>query len=130
MINDVHLNTTGSDGGLYGEDAKLSLFKTMVDDLAAAQQPLDALMILGDFVIHGLSSREENVSNWDQMQPSISQQMLYIKEKLPNVVVLPTFGNNDMVQYYQVPRDEATKQAFYGDLYDMWFGGANAQEKN
>ena len=60
----------------------------------------------------------------------MSEQYAYIKETFPNAAILSTIGNNDLIQYYEVPRNQTVKDIFYGDLYSMWFGSADAPTAN
>ena len=64
------------------------------------------------------------------MKPLMSEQYAYIKETFPNAAILSTIGNNDLIQYYEVPRNQTVKDIFYGDLYSMWFGSADAPTAN
>jgi hypothetical protein len=41
------------------------------------------------------------------------------------VPIIPTMGNNDMLNHYKSPSEDQ-KELFYGDLYDIWF--ANTSE--
>lgn len=96
----------------------------------ASPSKIDLVLVLGDFIVHGLSSQKPETNNWPQMKPLISDQLKYLKAKFPEAVILCTTGNNDAVYYYQAPPNEDVKKLFYGDLYEMWFSGADAPKPN
>ena len=64
---------------------------------------MDVILLLGDFVRHGLSSKDGEINNWHRMWPKIYQQMRDLNRLFPDAVILPCLGNNDQVFHYQVP---------------------------
>jgi Calcineurin-like phosphoesterase len=75
ILNDIHLNLTYEytcgfpfcyDQGIYGVDAPTALFDTILDDLHDNYhfKKVDAILILGDFIRHGLSKNDPNSNNW------------------------------------------------------------------
>lgn len=79
-------------------------------------------MINGDFVAHGISSSDPSVSNWNLMKTIIQTSIDRIKSKFPNVPILPSIGNNDVLFHYQAP-SLTEKTNYYADLYQIWFSG-------
>jgi len=75
LINDLHLNMTYDgqcnlmcyDKGAYGLDSPAKLIDTILEDIQRETnhgRDLDAIMIAGDFVVHGLSSAHHGSNNW------------------------------------------------------------------
>lgn len=106
----------------------------MIDDIYATysndQQPVDVLFVTGDFFRHGLSVRDPAHNNWGKMKVILSDQYRYMTSTFPNSTIISTEGNNDAIEYYQVPGDEAMKQLYYGDLFHVWFSGPDAPRRN
>ena len=63
-------------------------------------EKVDVILLLGDFVRHGLSSKTERVNNWGKMWPKIAQQMNDLNNLFPEAVILPCLGNNDQIFHY------------------------------
>ena len=113
IINDMHLNKTESvqgEIGEYGRDSKTALFKLMTQDmrdeyhnternafLGKEEGKIDLVLVLGDFVAHDLSSKDPNVNNWHIMKPVILEQLLSLEALFPDVPILGTIGNNDVI---------------------------------
>ena len=75
ILNDIHLNLTYDygctfpslcyDHGMYGLDPPAQLLDTMMDDLKYQYPSLDAILIQGDSIVHGLSvSSTSPTNNW------------------------------------------------------------------
>ena len=43
-----------------------------------------------------------------------------LKAKIPNVPILPSIGNNDVMWHYQAP-NSTYKAEYYSDLYEIFF---------
>jgi hypothetical protein len=56
---------------------------------------VDVILLLGDFVRHGLSSKDGETNNWYRMWPKIAHQMEDLNKLFPDAVILPCLGNND-----------------------------------
>ena len=84
------------------------------------ETPIDAILISGDFVVHGMSSNVMGVNKWPEMKVIIRQAVQMISESFPGVPIIPNIGNNDLLYHYQTP-NASEKAMFYGDLYEMWF---------
>lgn len=133
MVNDVHLNLTYSgdcsfpycySDGEYGLDSDLNLVKEILNDMHeqydSNSKSIDAIILSGDFVMHGVASRDPAVSNWDIMKQTISEVTTQTQTKFPEALILPCIGNNDVINHYQAP-DLTQKDQFYSDLYQIWF---------
>lgn len=55
------------DYGKHDEDAPLTLIEMMVDELS--KENPDVILINGDYIKHGLASRNPLVNNFNQMIP-------------------------------------------------------------
>ncbi|CDW78580.1 UNKNOWN [Stylonychia lemnae] len=84
------------------------------------ENQLDALVLSGDFVMHGLASRTPGVTNWDMMKSTIEQVIEQFKTKFTEAIILPCIGNNDVVEHYSAPKIDF-KDQYYGDLFYIWF---------
>ena len=85
QINDVHVNLNYNyscsfpiclDLGNYAMDAPIKLVDTVLGDAKyyydTYSEKIDAVMIAGDFVVHGLSNSDPNFGNWPEMKRVIS----------------------------------------------------------
>lgn len=82
IFNDIHLNTTYDyqcpytslcyDQGMYDFDSPPALLDTMLSDLKENYHTIlknvDAIIVQGDNVYHGLSSDNPATHNWPQMK--------------------------------------------------------------
>lgn len=61
--------------GLQGEDSPVKLFKTMLRDAryqnTLQSEPLDAVLVLGDYVKHGLASKNGKPTRWSEIKTTI-----------------------------------------------------------
>lgn len=114
VIADIHLNITYNsdcgyplclDRGTYKTDASVGSVANMLEDMLDQYQgkQLDAILITGDFVIHDKAI--ENVTmphKWGtEILPILSKAYNMVKEKFPNTLLIPCFGNNDAPYHYQ-----------------------------
>lgn len=97
--------------GYYDNDSPEDLIELMIDEMSYTYfgskeengKQLDAIFISGDFVFHGLASKNPSVNNWDKMVPIFQLIIAKIKAKFPNTPILPSVGNNDVIWHYQAP---------------------------
>ena len=90
---------------------------------------IDAIIVSGDFVVHGLSSKNLSVSNWPQQKVIIQQVLDSISLRFPGVPLIPNIGNNDAINHYQAPNG-TNKELFYSDLYTMWFSNYSSMTQD
>jgi hypothetical protein len=57
-------------------------------------------MVTGDFVRHGLASKDPTKFNWPPIKETIMDVMNLIKHYLPDIPILPNIGNNDVLNHY------------------------------
>jgi Calcineurin-like phosphoesterase len=113
QINDIHVNLAYNyscsfplclDLGNYAMDAPIKLVDTVLGDLKyyydTASEPVDAVLLAGDFVVHGLSNSDPEFKNWPEMKRVISAIIDSVKAKFPNTPIIPTIGNNDLLNHY------------------------------
>jgi hypothetical protein len=74
-----------------------------------APAEIELVLVVGDSVMHGLSTKNPLDTHWDQMKPLFETQAKYLKQKFPKATILMTIGNNDVILYYQAPSDGAMK---------------------
>jgi hypothetical protein len=140
ILNDLHLNRTYDqsctfmrcyDRGDYGSDSPAKLVETILEDMQRETdhgKKYDAIMIGGDFVVHGLSSDDKDKNNWPQMKEVIADSMKLIQRYFPDTPILPNIGNNDLLHHYQAP-SQTERAMFYGDLYSLWFDEVKANQE-
>mmetsp|Transcript_23993 Transcript_23993/g.36854 ORF Transcript_23993/g.36854 Transcript_23993/m.36854 type:complete len:121 (+) Transcript_23993:606-968(+) len=85
---------------------------------------LDAVLINGDFVAHGIPVEDPSAPNknatWDIMKKVITQGMDIVRNR-SQADIFPSLGNNDVVVHYQVPCQLENKETYYSELFDVWF---------
>ena len=108
------------------------LLKTMVSEMSKNEKNLNAVIVNGDFIKHGLTlmtdptlenQEADEKKSWAVMEKTFKTVMKEIIDQNPGIPVLPTFGNNDMVYHNNAPaRLQKESMKFYSDMYDLWFG--------
>jgi len=78
----------------------------IINDLDGYYGSLDAVLLSGDFVVHGLSARESKESDWPAMKQTIQAVVTKVTQKFPTSYIIPCIGNNDVEQHYQAPQPE------------------------
>ena len=106
--------------GNYLEDPPIKLLDFMLSDISDYGGQIDAILIAGDLVVHGLSNSDPNHANWPKMKDVVSAITASVRRQFPGVPIIPSIGNNDVLNYYKTPNEDK-KALFYGDLYDIWF---------
>jgi Icc-related predicted phosphoesterase len=111
-------------------DAPIKLVDAVLGDAKyyydVAGDKIDAVMIAGDFVVHGLSNSDPNFGNWPEMKRVIKAIIDSVIAKFPGVPIIPSIGNNDVLNHYQAPKNQSQKELFYGDLFNIWFSNVPA----
>ena len=131
IVSDMHVDpaynqtcsTLCEDMGKYEEDPPASLLNLILDDLAQAydkHDDINAVLITGDFVVHGLAQKNLSASNWTLQKPIIQSVINAINSRFPGVPIISNIGNNDVINHYQAPNG-TNKDIFYRDLYSIWF---------
>ena len=93
------------------------------------QGGLDAILLTGDFVVHGLASKVPGVHHWEEMKPILRQVIQRVVKAFPDVPIISNIGNNDVLYHYQTPTDDI-KEMYYGELYNIWFSEVPALANN
>ena len=93
------------DRGNYGADAPQLLVDKVLDDMAEryhknSTEKLDAIIVTGDMVVHGLSSKDFSVNNWDKSKAIIKSTMDSMTKRFPGVPIINAVGNNDAIHHY------------------------------
>lgn len=83
ILNDIHLNQTYDfpcgaicyDRGSHGYDSPPALVDTILDDIQkqAQGEKLDAILISGDFAVHGISTGIGKPNRWPEMKQIIGK---------------------------------------------------------
>jgi hypothetical protein len=130
ILNDVHLNLTYDygcsfpfcyDHGMYGLDPPSQLVDTLLDDMQRQYPYLDAILIQGDSLIHGLSvGATSPTNNWPQQKIILQTLLQKVSQRFTTTPILLNIGNNDVLVHYSAPK-LADKAMFYGDLKQMLF---------
>jgi hypothetical protein len=112
--------------GNYLEDPPVKLLEGILENIKEYAGSVDAISIAGDFVVHGLCNSDPNHANWPKMKDVLTAVVEAVKKEFPGVPIIPTIGNNDLLNHYEAPRDDQ-KSLFYGDVYDIWFGNSRPE---
>ena len=51
----------------------------------------------------------------------MNQVMNTTRERYPNIPILPSIGNNDVIEHDQVPCNDEIASFYYSELFDIWF---------
>ena len=88
--------------GRYGCDPPLSLITTFLDKIKASESDIDVILMPGDFLRHGMSFNpdEPNTGDYSLLKQTIQQIALLIAKYFPDVIIIPTIGNNDSKNYF------------------------------
>jgi hypothetical protein len=111
----IHNGTTTKDIANYGRkkcDSPIELFNSALTHLKTAQP--DVLLYAGDMVSHLPKS-------WEETKQIMKLGVNAVINTFSNIPVLFTFGNDDVVDDYQVP-NTAFKTEYYTAIYDYWIG--------
>lgn len=114
------------DLGFYGRDAPVKLIEHVTQEMAKNQPELDAILMNGDFVRHGIALPNEHSAKkeetWNLMKKIIEIGMQTVKNNAPEGIdIFPTIGNNDVVVHNQVPCSADDSKQYYKELFDIWF---------
>ena len=131
IMTDMHIDPSYNgtcnimcyDLGDYDRDPPKSLLTLMLSDLSTnynRHDEIDAVLVSGDFVVHGLAQKDFRYSNWTLQKPIIQDVIQEISAELPGVPIVSTMGNNDVINHYQAPNG-TNHDMFYNDLYKLWF---------
>ena len=112
------------DMGNYLADPPIKLLDYVLSDISGYGGQIDAISIAGDFVVHGLCNSDPNHANWPKMKDVLLAITASVRKQFPGVPIIPTMGNNDMLNHYKSPSEDQ-KAMFYGDLYDIWFANTS-----
>lgn len=74
----------------------------------------------GDYVLHGVSAKIGQESNWDELVEIITNTTKTIAAWFPDTPILPSIGNNDVEFHYQAPTPN-NSDTYYSTLYNIWF---------
>lgn len=87
------------------------------------QPDLDVLFITGDFVAHFTNNdREEpyDPQKYTTLMQVHANLSTMIQKHMSDVLVIPTFGNNDF-DLDDEPVNETAKGEFYSRIFKLWF---------
>jgi predicted phosphodiesterase len=99
------------------------LFDMMLQKMKKLQPTLDVLFITGDFVGHFTNNDREDP--YDPQKYTTLMQVhtnlsTMIQRHMSDVLVIPTFGNNDF-DLDDEPANETAKAEFYSRIFKLWF---------
>lgn len=87
------------DLGWYKKDPPLKLVETLLDDMSFHYDNIDAILIQGDSIVHGLSYPETEHA-WPMQKETLIFLRNAIAERFPYTPVLLSIGNNDVLEHY------------------------------
>lgn len=94
-------NMCKTDMGFYGLDTPLSLNKLFLNKVYSENYNIDAVMMNGDFVRHGMTDDKKPwLENWDKVRRTEANAIRTVRAKFPGMLILPTIGNNDVMNHY------------------------------
>jgi hypothetical protein len=92
-------------------DSPLILFEKLLDQITFLRPNLNVLFVTGDFIGHGMGGDRKSPYSDEVYQDLLDVHKNIsdlLNKKLPNVIVIPTFGNNDFY-YHNEPANETSK---------------------
>ena len=116
--------------GIYGKDSPIALIEHVVEKMATTQS-LDAIILNGDFVKHGVALWNETAGDkektWEKIKKTMTEGLNTIRELTNHSIdILPSIGNNDVVVHNQVPCSPEESKSYYDDLFQIWFPEQNS----
>lgn len=93
---------------MYDVDPPKELLETILGDIHAnynqgsdkKKEKLDAIVVNGDFAMHGLAKQNNINSAWKQLKQIMTSVSISIQEKFPDTPIISTIGNNDVLMHY------------------------------
>lgn len=94
--------------------------------MASKSGKLDAILINGDFVKHGLSLKDgsmddPNSPRWAKNKKTIELNMRILRENFGSTLLLPTLGNNDGIVHNQMPCTQCVSEQYFSSLFGIFF---------
>lgn len=80
---------------------------------------LDAILLVGDLCMHGLSSSSDTDPNWPLQIYTMGVVMDSIQNAFPGIIILPVIGNND-VQYHNQAPNSTDSVSYYADMWEIY----------
>ena len=75
-----------------------ALIKQVLTTVASNEQQIDAILINGDFIKHGVALPQDKYNDtWVHVKAIISEDMQILRTQFPDTLILPTIGNNDVI---------------------------------
>jgi hypothetical protein len=91
-------------------DPPIKLLDTVLGDMKynyqTSSEQIDAVLISGDFVVHGLSNSDPLHRNWPEMKLTIETIVKRVEKMFPGVPIISAIGNNDVLNHYQAPSQD------------------------
>ena len=83
-------------------DPPMELFETFLKKIESSECEISFIIVPGDMVAHGipLDPADPSVGNYDLLKQTLKTVAAYFAEYFPNLIVIPTFGNNDSKYHY------------------------------
>ena len=113
--------------GRPGCDSPASLVELMATRLDQLDKDVDIVIMAGDFVAHGIAAHYGEPTHGEVLREALEESLDIVKSRLPNAILVPSVGNNDVLYHYQPP-DCTNKTEFYGYLFDLWFNQVKQNE--
>ena len=116
---------------MTGEVCNPFLFQTMMDkaklEIDSSSDTLVAILIPGDFNMHGLAAKDTSVPNpnWQQMLDTFTYVTTTLGTMFPGVPVLSAVGNNDCYYHDSAPQ-VANATDYYTQLRQTMFETVDA----
>ncbi len=107
-------------------DTPYALVESAVEKIRSLNP--DLVLMPGDIASHFVQiplAQEFSVRAYDQLKHVLANFTSLVREKLPNIPVVFTLGNDDYIYNYQVPA-EKIKNDFYGFLHQLWIADTAA----
>jgi hypothetical protein len=110
VLSDLHLNLTYdytcgfpfcNDLGKYQLDSSLPLVETLLDDMKdqfdSGNENIDAILVQGDSIVHGLTTYSTATNYWPQEKEVLSTLVTALKTRFPSTPLIFGIGNNDVL---------------------------------
>lgn len=115
-----------------GKETDVQLLDFVLQDAVSCQNdqadPLDLIMVSGDFVMHGISAKPGQDTQVPLMKETVIEGVNRLTTAFPEVPLLIGFGNNDVIYHNAVPQNDV-REEFYAEVFDMWFTNVTANQE-
>ena len=115
------VNAWSSPFGHFGCDSPPELVDLVLEKIQDLEPDLDVLLVSGDFLAHGFAVKDGTPDHYDLLKETFEKVLMTLSDHLPNTIILPAIGNNDIKFHYTAPRQDDEAPDYYEFLSDIMF---------